>query len=184
MRNIAKQILLLSMMVPAVYGMQQNDPYHEFGSSMREHRIPSNIINIDEDKYQWSKILQSYSRSAKSNNGFDKVNNPILNSIIVIDIPGGNLDNKLSFVDSCKQHYNRLMSEINNDIAECSGDINMEELIFSYEVLTQNMHEFVHKCSENMKKAMNNRSNRYKFNRNNLYIRADGLSFMTYMPQS
>ena len=185
MKNTFKQMAFLCAIVPAACAMQDNNTHDEFKSiintlSTSPNNRQPHAIGLLQDKYEWASVLHSYSRAIGINNGYKKLDIPVSNSILILHIPACDIDTKISIIELCKEHYNTLIDEINSETKECASEVDVVELSFSYELLAQDMHHFVKACEKTANKEHKKHPNRFVFNSNNLYIKSDGLTFMTY----
>lgn len=185
MKNRFKEIMFLCAIVPTTWGMSNEDINIEYERiihtlCVQENNLPQNVVNIDQDKYEWASTLLRYSRNYNQYNGFIGIQTNDFQSVMVLYLPECDIHTKVALIELYRDRYNNLAIEINENSRVEQVLITGRSIGCVYEIFSRRMNEYVRKCSEEIRTELRHESNRYKFKANNLFIRTDGRSFMTY----
>ena len=185
MRNTIKSVALLSLMASSAWSMANDDINIEYTQiihtlSVHENNTNQSMRYIEEDKHEWADTLLRYSRKYDHYNGFHPINSQNLQNVLVLRIPECDVETKLALIDLYRERYNRLVSEINQTARLEQVSITNKTIGSIYESLSRSMNIYIRECSIELIADFRSQSNRYKFQANNLFVKTDGFSFMTY----
>lgn len=189
MRDIIKKVALLSVIVPSVAmsheGMSNQNINAEYDQiihtlCVHENNAPQNIVDIEQDKYEWASTLLRYSRNYNQYNGFIGIQTTDFQNVMVLYLPECDVHTKVALIELYRDRYNSLAIEINENSRVEQISITNRSIGHVYEIFSRRMNEYVRKCSEEIRTELRHESNRYKFKANNLFVRTNGFSFMTY----